>query len=68
MTDFITRELVFDIDKIYFQSDGKTNEVMMDWEAPIMQASAEYVTSGGSAKSILEIGFGIGHKEFILGD
>ena len=60
MTDFITRELIFDTDKIYFQADGKTNEVMMDWEAPIMQASAEYVTNSGSAKSILEIGFGMG--------
>ena len=33
-------------------------EVMMDWEAPIMSASAAYVTEGGG--DILEIGFGMG--------
>ena len=33
-------------------------EVMMDWEAPIMSASAAYITEGGG--DILEIGFGMG--------
>ena len=33
-------------------------EVMMDWEDPIMSASAAYVTQGGG--DILEIGFGMG--------
>lgn len=60
MQDFIISELIFDSDKIYFQTDGKINEVMMSWEAPIMEASAEYVTNSGNAKSILEIGFGMG--------
>ena len=33
-------------------------EVMMDWEAPIMQKSAEYICE--SKGDILEIGFGMG--------
>lgn len=33
-------------------------EVMMSWESPIMEASAEWVCSGGG--DILEIGFGMG--------
>ena len=34
------------------------NQVMMDWEAPIMEKSAEYVCQ--SKGDILEIGFGMG--------
>ena len=33
-------------------------EVMMSWESPIMEASAEWVCSGGG--DILEMGFGMG--------
>ena len=33
-------------------------EIMMDWEHPIMSASAAYITQGGG--DILEIGFGMG--------
>ena len=38
--------------------DGSVEEVMMSWESPIMEASAEWVCSGGG--DILEIGFGMG--------
>ena len=39
--------------------DDSTNmEVMMSWEAPIMEKSAEYVCQ--SKGDILEIGFGMG--------
>ena len=38
--------------------DGSAEEIMMSWESPIMEASAEWVCSGGG--DILEIGFGMG--------
>ena len=38
--------------------DTNQTEVMMDWEAPIMEKSAEYVCQ--SKGDILEIGFGMG--------
>ena len=47
--------LIFEDDKITID-DGRT--VMVDFEAPIMSASAAYITQGGG--DILEIGFGMG--------
>jgi len=52
------RTLIFEEDKIYFTNGDLTLEVMMDWEAPIMEASANYVCENGG--DILEIGFGMG--------
>ena len=47
--------LTFEDDKI-LTNDGR--EVMMSWEAPIMEKSAEYICD--SKGDILEIGFGMG--------
>ena len=47
--------LIFEDTKIITE-DGR--EVMMDWEAPIMEKSAEYICQ--SKGDILEIGFGMG--------
>ena len=47
--------LTFEDDKILTDDD---REVMMDWEAPIMEKSAEYICQ--SKGDILEIGFGMG--------
>ena len=47
--------LTFEEDKI-LTDDGR--EVMMSWEAPIMEKSAEYICE--SKGDILEIGFGMG--------
>ena len=47
--------LTFEDDKIVTDDGG---EVMMSWEAPIMEKSAEYVCQ--SKGDILEIGFGMG--------
>jgi len=58
---YIERELVFQESKIYFaDASSPTGEkvVMMDWEDPIMYASAQYVAENGG--NILEIGYGMG--------
>jgi protein arginine N-methyltransferase 2 len=58
---YIERELVFQESKIYFaDASSPTGEkaVMMDWESPIMYASAQYVAENGG--NILEIGYGMG--------
>ena len=47
--------LTFEDDKIITDSD---EEVMMSWETPIMEKSAEYICQ--SKGDILEIGFGMG--------
>ena len=47
--------LTFEDDKIVTDSDA---EVMMRWETPIMEKSAEYICE--SKGDILEIGFGMG--------
>ena len=60
-SNYISSSLTFSSDKIICQSSdwlGFVKEVMMDWEHPIMSASAAYVTQGGG--DILEIGFGMG--------
>ena len=53
---YISSTLIFSTDKITIS--GSNNNVMMDWEHPIMSASAAYVTQGSG--DILEIGFGMG--------
>ena len=54
---YISQSLIFESDKItYTNHNLHTVEVMMDWEAPIMSASAAYVCKEGG--DILEIGFG----------
>ena len=53
--EFKDTTLTFEDDKI-LTDDGR--EVMMSWEAPIMEKSAEYICQ--SKGDILEIGFGMG--------
>jgi len=53
--EFKDTTLTFEDDKIV-TDDGR--EVMMSWEAPIMEKSAEYICQ--SKGDILEIGFGMG--------
>ena len=52
--------LTFGDDKIMIVADEffDASEVMMSWEAPIMERSAEYICQ--SKGDILEIGFGMG--------
>ena len=50
--------LTFESDKIIADEEYGNMEVMMSWEAPIMEKSAEYVCQ--SKGDILEIGFGLG--------
>ena len=53
---FKDNTLTFSADKIVDDSSGF--EVMMDWEAPIMEKSAEYICHNSG--DVLEIGFGMG--------
>ena len=53
---YLSSSLTFESNKITIEEVG--DEIMMDWEHPIMSASAAYVTEGGG--DILEIGFGMG--------
>ena len=53
--EFKDTTLVFTGNEIAID-DGRS--VMMDWEAPIMEKSAEYICQ--SKGDILEIGFGMG--------
>jgi len=57
---FVDRTLTFEPNRIYYYDEifDMDNEVMMDWETPIMQAKADYVCSNGG--NILELGFGMG--------
>jgi len=55
---YINKTLIFESDKIYYHEDSNELQVMMDWEAPIMSASAAYICQNGG--DILEIGFGMG--------
>ena len=56
--NYLSQSLTFESDKIYYTEEGIEFEVMMDWEAPLMSASAAYVCQNGG--DILEIGFGMG--------
>ena len=53
---YVSSSLSFESDKIIITETGE--EVMMDWEIPLMSASAAYITEGGG--DILEVGFGMG--------
>ena len=55
---YLDQTLTFESDKIYYHEDSNELQVMMDWEAPIMSASAAYICQNGG--DILEIGFGMG--------
>ena len=58
---YISSSLAFYDNKIVVEDSGSHHngmEVMMDWEHPIMSASAAYVTQNGG--DILEVGFGMG--------
>ena len=57
---YISKTLKFLENTIYYTdtSFGGNFEVMMDWEDPLMSASAAYVCENGG--DILEIGFGMG--------
>ena len=61
MNTYTSSLLSFYSDKIVCEDTGSIlyeEEVMMDWEHPIMSSSAAYVTQNGG--DILEIGFGMG--------
>ena len=61
MNTYLSSSLTFHTDKITTKMEEVGDEdviIMMDWEAPIMSASAAYVTENGG--DILEIGFGMG--------
>ena len=57
---YISQSLSFNENKItYIDTNIDVEwEVMMDWEDPLMSASAAYICEGGG--DILEIGFGMG--------
>ena len=56
---YLSQSLNFEQDKIWLTGiDGTEQQVMMDWEDPLMSASAAYVCQNGG--DILEIGFGMG--------
>ena len=55
---YVSQSLTFESDKIHFTEAEENFEVMMDWENPLMSASAAYVRENGG--DILEIGFGMG--------
>ena len=55
---YTSQILSFSENKITYADDSDEWEVMMDWEDPLMAASAAYVCEGGG--DILEIGFGMG--------
>ena len=55
---YLNQTLTFESDKIYYSEGGTELQVMMNWEDPIMSASAAYVCQNGG--DILEIGFGMG--------
>ena len=57
MAPYISSSLVFESTSIYYD-EGINQYVMMDWEDPLMSASAAYICEGGG--DILEIGFGMG--------
>ena len=46
---YLDKTLTFESDKIYYYDEdfGGNFEVMMDWEDPLMSASAAYVCKNG---------------------
>ena len=57
---YLDKTLTFESNKIYYYDEtyGDNFEVMMDWEDPLMSASAAYMCQNGG--DVLEIGFGMG--------
>ena len=55
---YISQSLEFNESNIIYTESETQWEVMMDWEDPLMSASAAYICEGGG--DILEIGFGMG--------
>ena len=55
--EYLSQSLTFESDSIYYNELGY-EYVMMDWEDPLMSASAAYICENGG--DILEIGFGMG--------
>ena len=55
---YISQSLSFNENKITYTDTETEWEVMMDWEDPLMSASAAYICEEGG--DILEIGFGMG--------
>ena len=55
---YLDQTLTFTDNKICYLDGDVELQVMMDWEAPIMSASAAYICQNGG--DILEIGFGMG--------
>jgi predicted O-methyltransferase YrrM len=56
---FLSQSLLFEPTRIYYiDKHGIEQDVMGDWEHPLMSASAAYITENGG--DILEIGFGMG--------
>ena len=61
MNTYLSSSLTFHSDKITTKMEEFGDEdviIMMDWEHPVMSASAAYITENGG--DILEIGFGMG--------
>ena len=54
---YISQSLEFNESNIIYTESETQWEVMMDWEDPLMSASAAYICEGGG--DILEIGFGM---------
>ena len=59
-SDYKEKTMSFNENKITFVDGEETYNVMMDWEEPIMKQAADFVTAGGNAQTILELGFGMG--------
>lgn len=55
-TDYLNQKLLYTDDGRLVDNQG--NAVMMDWEAPIMEKSAEIIC--GTKSKILNVGFGMG--------
>jgi len=58
MSYYLSQSLTFNENKITYTDTDTEWEVMMDWEDPLMSASAAYICENGG--DILEIGFGMG--------
>ena len=59
---YINQKLTYTDDGRLLDEDG--NAVMMDWESPIMEKSAEIVCRKGG--KILNVGFGLGLVDFFI--
>jgi protein arginine N-methyltransferase 2 len=55
--DYLQSQAKYEGDLI---QENTRDAVMMEWERPLMEAHAAALCSGGSAKSVLNVGFGMG--------